>query len=90
MTPTTGETMSAPDRDATEHLIARGKISRIGHEADPTAGPSEVAVVRRSGGIGSAAAAPMATVIAPIVSAGTNPSTNALGVVAAAAGEDCG
>jgi hypothetical protein len=46
--------------------------------AASTAGFSIAAVVRCSGGISSAAAAPMATVIAPIVSAGTNPSTNAL------------
>jgi len=39
-----------------------------------------VAVARRSGGISRAATAPAATVIAPIVSAGANQSTNALGV----------
>ena len=73
--------MSTPGKHCTEHLIGRAwKILRVAHAAASTAGFSVVAVARSRGGISSAAAAPMATVIAPIVSAGTNPSTNALGV----------
>ena len=70
--------MSTTGKYVTEHVIGC-ELLRAGHEAASTAGFRVVAVARCSGGISSAAAAPIATVIAPIVSAGTNPSTKALG-----------
>lgn len=72
--------MSARGEDATEHPIARGGIHCVCQDADFIAGFSEMAVGRRSDGISSAAAAPIATVIAPIVTARASPSTNVPGV----------
>ena len=63
----------------TGRVIDRGGFPRTGQEGASNGGFSEVAVVRRSGWISSAAAAPMGTVIASIVSAGTNRRRTALG-----------
>ena len=83
--------MSTPGRYCSYHLTACGGIPRAGHEAASNAGFSEVAVARCSAGISSAAAAPMPTVIAPIVSAGTNPCDECTWRrVAAASREHCG